>query len=532
MGTYAPANVTTSIATADGALPYLNHLGATFTPSTTAFADGFAASVQSWAFIDPNTDECLAIVVSAGTWRSRLQSLGATKTEPIWRFCNCHFNQLLVADSQGNRDNIVNTDALYLLRRTRAVVSSETFTFTTNTAGKVRIRVDPAPFIFTTPAPIKTGSLADVTIEADGVLTPTQLATAAANALLAVPGFAALYDATPTVGAVLVESLVEGYPLIIQIDVTTGGPTMTQVRNTANVAGDYALDLDDLHRVVELGESPSRKYFWLTDTQLDDVVSLEGMQWVYDQEQDEDPPNDDYLFIAQSTTGDKPVKFGANFIGNFYSAATDALSQAAQEANVGEGFENAAVADHPLFEFVVAGIMGRMLGYLPGDVSGTAKVLFGSTADSRMTPRAYADDDLASAENRSFSWYAAFGPRGNFQYAGTPARSFFDRVWLKYYATYQSRTDLVAWMQLKNIVTYTNDDILGGKAIIAQALAKLPAVTAPTIRVTFLSRGQVDPADISARVYSYYATFADSNGVINQIGTLTDPITIVIKDAG
>ena len=53
-----------------------------------------------------------------------------------------------------------------------------------------------------------------------------------------------------------------------------------------------------------------------------------------------------------------------------------------------------------------------------------------------------------------------------------------------------------------------------------------------SIVVSFKSRSQVDPNDIALRIYKDYAGFAVSLGVIDKIGTLAEPIQLVINDGG
>ena len=43
---------------------------------------------------------------------------------------------------------------------------------------------------------------------------------------------------------------------------------------------------------------------------------------------------------------------------------------------------------------------------------------------------------------------------------------------------------------------------------------------------------QVDPNDIANRIYKDYMGFGVTFGIINQIGTVSEPITITLKDAG
>lgn len=536
MGNYQSANPITEIASQVTAAPYLQHACLTFVPSTSGFLAGFTASTQSWMFRSNVTNLGLVAELTPDTYAGRLKSLGALPSEPIYRAADAHFKGLLVQNPDGSRDSLQKPDKLFIGRRTRAAPSSQTFTFATNTAGTVRIRINPAKYIHSGETPA--GALADVTITADGVLTDAQLATAADVALTAVPGFTALFTVVATLGAVEVASIADGYPLIVEVIPSTPGPTMALEVTTVNTPGDYALDLDDIQTAAELGshlDPPARQFYWLNDIQWDDVVSLEGMEWVQDQRDTSvyNPPRD-YLFIPQSSTGDKVIVNGAgDGLGNFNAAATASLAQAAQAAVGGEGYYYASVCDHDRWEFSVPALLGRCIGYLPGAVSFTSKVLFGSTVNAKITGRDYADNEsLASPAERSFAWYSAEGARGAHNFGATPNGQFIDRPWLADYCTWLTRTRIVQWTQRVNIVTYTDDDIIAGQSIIAAAVAELPAVIASTIEVNFTRRAAVDPNDIALRVYSYYITFADTAGVINQIGTLADPITITLKDAG
>ena len=63
-------------------------------------------------------------------------------------------------------------------------------------------------------------------------------------------------------------------------------------------------------------------------------------------------------------------------------------------------------------------------------------------------------------------------------------------------------------------------------------MAELPAIDTASIVVSFLPRGAVNPGNIAARIYNDYNAFAVSFGVINKIGTLSEPIQVTINDAG
>lgn len=515
--------------------PFLHHMWVSFVPSTPEFLAGFQDSAQVWMFKSPTTMEGLVAELSPNNWMSRLKSLGALPDEPVWRALDSHFKQLLVADPQGNRDRLTLPDVVYVGRRTSAVISQQTFTFGTNTAGRVRVRVNPAKFIHAAASP--PGALADITVVADGVLTATDLATDAVDQLNAIPGFAAVYTASSALGVVTVVSNTAGYPLIIEVMPSTPGPTMTQAITTANVAGAYRTDLDEMQEAFETGthlDPPTRRAYHITDLQGDIVVDLEGEQWVEDQGDTSlhNPPRP-YLFHAWTTVGDKSITLGGDLVGDFDPAATDSLSQQSVAANAGAGYTRGHVVSHDRWEFAVTGLLGRTIGYLPGEASFTDKVLYGSTANARMTPRDFGDDESLS-DDRRFDWYGNEGPRGSMRYGYSPSAEvgFVDRKRLGDYATYLATLRLVAWKQINNITTYTTATIEAGSNVIKLALAELPAVDPATIQVTFLGREAVDPNDIAIRVYKDYSAFAVSLGVINKIGTLAEPIQLVINDGG
>lgn len=535
MGNYGTVNPLAQILTATTAKPYLHHLLTTFVPSTSTFQDGFEDSEASWMIQSPTTNLGIVAVLTPDTWASRLKSLGATASEPIYRAMSAHFSQLLAAKPDGTRDAIELPDVAYIGLRTRAVVSKMTITFSNNTAGTVRVRVNRAKYIEVDADP--TGALADVTVTADGVDAVAVLAADLRDALNAVTAFADVFLATAALGVVTITSLTAGYPLEVDVQPSTPGPTMAVAVTTANVAGNYELDLTDLQTAAELGthlDPPSRKFFWITDLQRDDVVNLEMLEWVKDQaDTDQHNPPRDYIAWPHSVMGSAVITRSGAGIGNFNTAATASLSQAAASALAGEGYEAGSIAVHDRMEYVVPALLGRVIGYLPGEASFTSKVLYGSTAPSRMTPREWGDlEYLAGIEERRFGYYSAEGSRGAFLYSPTPSGSYVDREWLRAYAMYIVRLRLVEWMQRRNIVAYINDDIEAAAAIASGALAEIPAITASTIVVTFLRREQVDPADISARIYRGLAEFADTNGVINRIGTLAEPFPISLKDAG
>ena len=526
MGNAPSVSIFTEVLSPLTEVPYLNHGLITFRPSTTNFNNAFIASNQTWMFRDPNTLQGLVAELTPNNWRSRLQSLGATPQEPIWIALQGLFSPQSVADATGARERIPLPDKIYIGRRTSAVVSQITVTFANNTAGRVRFRVNPSKFNFPT-----TGSLADVTVIADGVLTANDLAEDLRDQLNAIPEFSPLYlAAAPGAGVVTITSLVAGFPTILDIQGTTPGPTVTQAVTTANVANAYRDDLVEMQRAAETDPSldpPSRKWYWITDLQGDDTVNAEGLAWVEAQFQLE--IRKDYIFQAWSTTGNNSILLGGDLAGNFDPAAVASASQVAKAANGGLGWSRGSIIDHDRWEFVVPAMFGRCIGWLPGQVSFTSKVLFGATNASRMTGRDYGDDEVLS-KDRTFNWYSAEGPRGSLKWGYTADGSFVDRVWLADYTTYIATVQLIQWMQLNQIIQFADDDIISGAGVIANAMARIPAITPETIVVTFLPRAAVSSNDIANRVYRFYASFADSFGIINEIGTPDDPITISLVD--
>ena len=535
MGNNPSVSINSSVLGQASPLAFLHRAQVTFVPSTTTFSDAFKASTQTWMYASPDTLEGLVAELTKDSWQGRLKGLGATPDEPVWRWLDAHFGQLLVADPQGERDRIQLPDVVYIARRTSAAISRQTFTFGTNTAGRVRIRINRAKYIFAASTPAE--SLADITVVADGVLTVTELADDAVAQLQALAPFAAVFTASNVAGVVTVVSDVVGYPLIIEVTPSTPGPTMTQAITTANVADNYRGDLDEIQEALETGtqlDPPTRRVYHLTDLQADIVVDLEGLQWVEDQGTTSlhNPPRP-YLFHAWTAVGDRVITISGDRVGDFDPQATDSLSQQAQAANAGAGYSRGHVISHDRWEFAVGALLGRVIGYLPGEASFTDKVLFGSTANARISPRDYGDNEYL-ADDRRFDWNGNEGPRGSMRYGYSPSAAvgFVDRKWLEDYATYLATQDLVQWKQLNNITTYTDAAIEAGSNVIRLALAKLPAIDPSTIEVTFRTRAQVDPNDIALRVYKDYAGFAVSLGVINKIGTLAEPIQLVINDGG
>lgn len=498
--------------------PYLNRALFTFRPSTAGFLAGFIAGAE---FTDPGTGDGLVAELTPSNWQIKLKAWGALEDEPVYQACSAHFNPLGAADAQGFREPVDIPPSVYIGRRTSAVVSQITVDYTTNTAGTSTFTVNRSINYF------DDGWLAQEAIVADGVLTVTQLRDAAIAALNGNAAFAALYLAAPGVGPgeFTITSLVAGFPLLLDIVTTTGGPIITQTVTTTNVPGAYSTDLDEMQTAAELSNDPvsgkpERRWYWITDLQGDDTVNAEGYEWV--QDQGEASPVRDYQFMGWSTD-----------VLNFdpLSAGTSAAEIAAA-ANGGAGWNRAGVCMHDRYEFAVPALMGRTIGFLPGAISFTSKQLIGSTRYAKITPRSWGDNASLAAE-RTFNYNSPGGAQGSWVWGYLADGSYADRKWIEDYASAVVQSELIAWKIRRNIVSFTDADISAGAAVIKQALLTIPGLaSSPTlITVTYKTRRQMDPGDIAARTYLDYTYSAAYGGVMNRIGTLTSPIVGTISES-
>ena len=536
MGNAPSVSVDATLASNVPPVPYLNHALITFAAEDATFNTNFATVDQPWIFKHPNTLLGTVAEVSGDNWQSRLKALGAPTTEPIWIALAAYWNPLGQPDEGGNRERVTKSDVIYIGRRTSAVVSANTLTLTSNAAGRIRVKINPARFLYSASGP-PAGSLADVTVIAAGVKTIADPVDEIAAALPALPDFAAHFaGVSDGVNTVEVESLRPGYPLVMVVMSSTPGPAFTQAITTANVANAYRDDLIEMQGAAEFGsllDVPSRKYYWITDLQGDDVVNNEGMLFAQNQgDSSQFTPIRDYRFRAWSTSGDRRITIGANFVGNFDPLSTASAAGLASVANGGAGYTRAGVHDHDRLEFLVPALLGRCIGYLPGKIAFTARVLQGGVDAAKMSPRDFGDNETLT-EDRHFDWYSAEGPglEGSHKWGYQADGTWVDNGWTEDYIRYQVRVDLLAWMQLKNIVTYTDVDIKAGEGIIAAAIAKIPAVIPSSIGVVSLSRDQVNPANIVARIYLDYVGNGDAGGVINKMGTPSNPLPITIQIA-
>lgn len=517
--------------------PFLHHLLMTHVPPSANALAGFLAATGSHVFKNPATLANLVVELEPDNYQSRLKAMGYTANDSTWWAVDAYFKPLGAIDpTTGVRTAVKIPDKLYLGRRTRAAASQVTFNFVNNAAGDVIFLVDPGRYVFTDPDAYY--SRAAIQVEADGVLTVGDLRDDAFAQFNAITAFSALYVAAAGGGAgnFTITSAIVGQPLVTDFMVTTPGPSMTHTVTTANVAGNYKLDLDDIQVALAeveknaLIERPGRKAYWITDLQGDDVVNAEGMEWVQEQADTGtyNPPRP-YIFRAWSTTGSKIIFRGADRIGNFDPANTASASREASTANGGTGWTRAGVHDHPRYQFEVPALLGRVIGHLPGEADFTSKELYGQTAFARMSPVDQGDNESMTDEF-AFDWYSNEGPNGSHKWGYLANGSYCDRQWTEDYCTWQVARDLAIWRILRNIVQYTDDDIEAAVSVIAAAIAKIPAIIADTIKVTWKRRKDVNPSNITGRKYVDFTWTATAAGVINKLGTLSEPIKGTVSE--
>lgn len=497
--------------------PYLNAAMETFTPSTAPFLAGFIAGAE----YKDGGGEGIASKVTVTNWESRLKAWGATEEEPIWQVCSAYFNARGAEGGAGFIPaNITRPPHLIIGRRTRAVPSEVTIVFTAAGAAGTSITCDvnQAPFIYSA------GELATFTVDQDGLKTTTDLRDEMVAGLNAITAFAALYLAAPVGPATMtITSLADGFPLLVLTSATTGGPSFTQAVTTANTPGDYALDLDDLRLYVEDSDDPStgvpgRKFFWISDSQLDDVVNEEGAQWVEDAGEETLPRL--YVFCGESLAPE-----------NFDPAATASPAQDWQAAVGGVGFSRAGIFAHDLLEWFAPAALGRVIGYLPGECYFSARELYGSGKYAKITPRDQGEN-ASLAEDRRFNYYSAEGPHGSILWDWISSGKRLDQRWVEAYASYQVNTDLTLWKIQKQDVTYDDDTISAAVSVIKAALLKIPGIAKlpNLISVTAKRRAAVDPNLIAQRTYVDFTITCAYVGSINRFGTISQPVTITISE--
>lgn len=517
MGNVPIANIQAVVAAAVTAKSYQNRAIFTFVPSTSTFLNAYKAQAASDdVFTDPNTGEALVMRLTFGNWMAKLKALGATSAEPVWHAVNGHFHPTGEPDSNGISDVITLPDFVYIGRRTSATPTIKTLTFTTNTEGTVVFDCFPAKYIFANNVP--KGELARITVAADGVLTVTQLATVFRTAFnLAIPSTIALAAAGGP-GANTVTSAADGYPIVILVRSSDPGPTVTQTDDTSVIAAAYSDDMAEMRAAAEQSADPlvdaERRWYWWTDLQGNDAVNAQGFAYV--DAQGLLFPVVDYQFKGWSTD---PA--------NYDPLASNSPAQNAQAANGGEGWHRSVVVMHPRWEFIVPVWLGRCIGYQPGEVNFADRSLYGSVPDAKLQKIDYLDNE-STLKERFCDYYASDGPHGCSKWGALADGSYTDRKWLEDWVRRVGQDALRAYLQVKNIVQYTDADIEGGAGVLQNTLRLIPAIDPAAITVTFKTRREVDANNIANRIYIDYFVVCGGRGVINQIGTPENPIQITV----
>lgn len=523
MGNDQSANVNASVVAPVTEKSYQQRALFSFVPSTVAFMNAFLAlQASDDVFIDADTMEPLVLRLTPSTWQGKLKALAALPSEPVWHAANAYFNPSAEPASNGVASPVTISDELYIGRRTSAVPTVKLLTYTTNDEGSTTYWVMPAKYIFgNNPAPNK-GALAIFTIAADGVLTTTQLALAFQTAFnLAVPATIASAAPGANPGESEVTSAAAGYPIVILVKSSNPGPTVTQEDTTVNVANAYSTDLQEMVNAAELaGEANPlaesvRRFYWITDLQANDVVNAEGFAFVDAQAMLS--PIRDYQFKGWSTDPE-----------NFDPLASSSPAQDAQAANGGDGWHRGVVYMHPRWEFAVAALLGRCVGYEPGGIQFSGRRLNNpGVPDAQIQPINYGDNE-ALANERKFDFYSSDGTDGMSKWGYLADGSYTDRKWTEDWLRRICTIELMRFQQVKEIVTYTDDDIVAGAGVIQATVATCLAVDPDTIVVTFKRRREVSANNIANRIYIDYFLVCGGRGIINQIGTPQNPVQITV----
>lgn len=521
MGNNQLANVQAAVVAPVTPKSYQQRAGFTFSPSTALFETAFLALVASDdVFVDANTMEPVALRLTPGTWMAKLKALGALPTEPVWRAANAYFNPSAEPASNGVSAPVTISDELYIGRRTTSAVPTiKTLTYTTNDAGVTTYYVFPSKYVFTSQTPA--GALATFTVTADAVLTVTQLATAFQTAFNAAVDPSIAVAAAGGPGESTVTSTADSYPIIILAVSSNPGPTVTQTDDTALVAGTYLADLLAITNAMERAGDTNpnaenvRRCYWWTDLQCCDAVNAEG--FAFAEQQGALTPVRDYQFHGWSSDPE-----------NFDPLAASSPAQDAQAANGGEGWHRGAVFHHPRWQFDVPMWFGRCVGYEPGLINFSARRLFNPSVPDHQSQKIDYGDNESLAQERKFNYYSSDGTAGATKWGYLADGSFVDRKWTEDWIRRTCEEALTLFQQVNDIVTYTDDDIVAGAKVVQATVSRCFAVNPEQVTVTFRRRSEVNPNNIANRVYIDYFVVAGGRGIINQIGTPTQPVQITV----
>lgn len=492
----------------------LQRLLITFVPSTPGFAAGFA-TLGDYGPVNARR----AMVLTPTNYRSRLEAAGAASDEPIWRALDAFWNPRGALDISGSRtpDPVALTDYIVIGTRELADPTSWNLDVTSNAVGFITVTIDPQGSGDGT-ARILT-ERAQVVVESDGVKTIADLRDEIVAGLTAIAAFTSVATAAPGGPADLdVDTIADGYPLIVRVSVTSGGPTYALVNNTPYPALSWETDFDDVRQAVETDGLGARAFWHVHDLQGLDALNLAAANYMDT--------------LAAATVPAQYIYWAWSYsLENFDPLAVGSPAEVWRTA----AFTRASLWDHDLAENLVPALLGRALGYRPGEVVFSALELNGSVDAAIITKRAKgANEYLANEENRSFNFYSGDGPAGETKWGLLPAArqatpQWIDNTWLTDWLKFVCERDLATWKRSKSIVTYTDDEIVAGGEVLRDSAAAVPAILADTVAVSFLTRAMVSPADRQARRYNYWVVDAEGAGAMVRLGQTTFPIKVNVS---
>lgn len=484
----------------------------------TAFDPTFEANYITAA----NLYSGIALPFTRANYIGLLDAFAAPGDEPVRAQLGAFWRPRGAKNDNGNRPIVRIGDEVWTGRRTRSAVTEYLLTIGGGDP-------PPAGTITITICPKGTGDgeqrqltfVAQELVIADGILSLAAVRNAAVAQLNGNADFAAIAVAAPggADGELTITTNTPGYPLVVSVASTVGGPTIVADKVSTHVAGNFELDFDDIRAAVEQnGPAAKREFYWCTDGQYDDDVNEEAFAYMDTLDADPSEP-EAYQYHGQSNS---PLNF-------------DALSAGTSPAEIANaaGYKRASVVNHPYCENLVAAEYGRCIAYTVGNINFHGRELNGDDADAIMTQVNYgANEPLAT--DRFFNYYGDEGVAGMFKWgytaeSTTGSERFWDQKWLEDILEFEIRQSLTRLQQSNDIIPYTDEGIAQGEAAILAAATAIPALITDTISVTSVPRREVNPSNLVSRTYVDYTVRAEAAGAINRFGTKAIPIAVTVS---
>lgn len=502
MGLYSPVNSLPQTLQAVERRRYPNRAILVFSPEDAAFEAAFltSATVTNSKGVVIDTGG-LVKELTINDFRGYLDAAGAPATEPIRVALEAHFSQRSYPDAFGIRASITKPDKVYIGRRTSSAVTSFVYTVTGNLDGVYVLRIglfglgEVREFKFTasgnTVTEIRDGLIALAIADTD----VTAVFSIAANG----------------VDAIDIDTINDGVPGTVS-GTSTGSP-VTVVEDTA--AGTWSTDYDALVQAAEIDGAMERLWYWVHDIQCTDVVNLAAALHIKNlADAGVTPVPRKYRYMAQShdPLNFDPLSAGAAFVEQMLAA----------------GYDRSNTIHKALPEFAASAWMGRCIGYLPGAVGFANMELFGDTEPGEMTPEDYGANE-GLADTRRFTWYASVAPDGLTTKPYVPAAGrWVETGWKEDYYELLFNEGVRDLLALRNITTYTNADISAIRKAGEDAISGLPNVL--SVEATVVPREATPDIDIQLRVYLGLALRINVGGQIIQVGTLANPVPLIISE--